>query len=599
MHTPLEYYRGETQTADERVRRAALCALAYLFCLCLSAPVWAADIRVRLDRNPVLEDESFMIVFDIQGSSGAKPDFSPLGKDFSILNRGHSNSIQIMNGRTTTSEQWTLEVQAKRSGRLTIPPIHFGPDRSPALHVDVQTRTQDPANHGQDPEIFFKITVDTKHPYVQAQVLYTVQLFIDSNLVPTLGNMSLSDPALEYGIVKRLNQRDRQYRVHRGPKYYQVVERRYALFAERSGKASIEPPVFKAVLIAFNPSSRSPSSRQRIRRGEAVTLDIRAIPQTFTGTHWLPARQLRISEQWSTEPLALQQGEPVTRGLRLDALGALASQLPELTASLSTDFKNYPEKPQLEETTTREGISSTLMQNAAVIPGRAGILTMPEVSIPWWNTETERQEWARLAPRQIQVLAAAPEPSTGSAPLSDKETGLSDISSVNSPQDTPHQKADTTAQAPDIWKWLALASLLLWVLTAAGSIGFRNWHPRRIQSEKEDKTKAKRRSLLRRLQTACRANNAEACKTCLLDWARWQWPDDPPHTLRALAARVPQPAATALHTLGQSLYGQGSTDWQDGERLLRGVQAIPPRSAETAHNRGTTLTSRLEPLYPK
>ena len=50
-----------------------------LFCQLLMA-----EITVKVDRDPVLVDESFNIVFESDQNIDAEPDFSPLNKSFTI-----------------------------------------------------------------------------------------------------------------------------------------------------------------------------------------------------------------------------------------------------------------------------------------------------------------------------------------------------------------------------------------------------------------------------------------------------------------------------------------------------------------------------------
>ena len=70
----------------------------------------AATISVKTDRDPVLQNESFMILFESEGSLDDDPDFAPLEQDFQILSRQNSTNMSIMNGRisnrTQNSSRW-------------------------------------------------------------------------------------------------------------------------------------------------------------------------------------------------------------------------------------------------------------------------------------------------------------------------------------------------------------------------------------------------------------------------------------------------------------------------------------------------------------
>jgi len=77
-----------------------------------------ANITVTASRNPVMLDESFQITYSVQGgffSSAVDddPDFSPLDKDFDILNSSQSLNSSYVNGTWKQVKSWTLNIIAK------------------------------------------------------------------------------------------------------------------------------------------------------------------------------------------------------------------------------------------------------------------------------------------------------------------------------------------------------------------------------------------------------------------------------------------------------------------------------------------------------
>lgn len=565
--------------------------------LCLFAPPGlAADITVSVDRNPVNAGESFHIVFTVPGNASGRPDFAPLQKDFDILGQRHSTSISIVNGRTTSSEQWQVEVLARGQGLLTIPSIAFAGDRSPPLTIEVrEARPGAAPGDPQGGEVFLEVGVDSTAPYVQQQVLYTVKIFLAELLQP--GNPTLSEPQLEAGVIKRLGD-DLQYTVHRDGRRYRVLERRYALFPQQSGSRVIAPLVFKAeigqsrfsFMDPFNWQSQSPS-RHIVRRSEAVTLQIKPVPPQFTGSHWLPVKQLRIAEQWSTDPSSLKQGEPVTRGLQLEAVGALANQLPALTAAPGPGFRHYPEQAEMQDMVTGEGFTSTLVQRAAVIPGQVGEVVLPELSIPWWNTATDREEQALLPSRRVTVLAVADPMQPGA--VNPEQPAAPVAAPASAPGSDTLPASVATDEGP--WKWLALGSLALWLVSAL--VWLLRSRAASQPSRERSSLPEREGALLRRLRAACQANDARASRDCLLSWARLHWPDAPPRSLGAMAARTPRALSRAITLLSEVLYGRGDDVWQGGQGLLQAMHATR-RLHRQADEADASDRAGLRPLYP-
>ena len=167
-------------------------------------------------------------------------------------------------------------------------------------------------------------------------------------------NASLSDPPDVSGataVVEKIGD-DKSYDTRRGGKAFNVVERRYAIYPQGSGNLTIEPVVFQGQIsngMSFfsNPFGRQP--RTVVVQSDPITLNVRAIPKTFTGGQWLPARDITLSEEWSQYPLKFKVDEPLTRTITLTARGLTSSQLPELPKWQSPDFKQYPDQPKLED----------------------------------------------------------------------------------------------------------------------------------------------------------------------------------------------------------------------------------------------------------
>jgi hypothetical protein len=106
--------------------------LLFLLLLSSFAPSYAvaAQISVSFDRNPVSVDESFQIIFTANDTPDNDPDFSPLEQDFEILGQTQSSNSSWINGRSSKSIQWTLNVVAKHPGSLVVPEVPFGNDLS-------------------------------------------------------------------------------------------------------------------------------------------------------------------------------------------------------------------------------------------------------------------------------------------------------------------------------------------------------------------------------------------------------------------------------------------------------------------------------------
>ena len=265
-------------------------------------------------------------------------------------------------------------------------------------------------------DIFIEMEVEPGEAYVQGQVLVRVQLFH----VVDLAGGSISDPKAEQALIRRLG-KDHTFSSYRNGRRYQVIERRYAVFPQVSGKLELSAPVFNGQILERrkhrsgrfgNIFENSPfddlfTSTRRIRlRGKAVSLTVLTPPATALGSVWLPAESLELGEVWQPETEKIHVGDPVTRTLILRSRGLTGGQLPDLVPESVDGFKLYPDKEEVETRNLEEGVEGLRKQKITFIPSRAGTLVIPAVRLHWWDTSADRQLTEELPERVITVLPA-------------------------------------------------------------------------------------------------------------------------------------------------------------------------------------------------
>jgi hypothetical protein len=564
-----------------------------VLCLALLALAWAAQARTNIsvstDRDPVGMNESFQITFSAHGSVDGDPDFAPLSKDFQVLSTSQSSSFSIINNRIQSSKTWSVTALPRHSGKLTIPPISFGADRSPAASVEVTESAPTQGQRGVDADIYIEAQVSTTHPYVQSQVIYTLRLY---RAVPT-ANASLDAPQMAKGdaVIERLDE-DKNYETRVNGKRYSVVERKYAVYPQTSGVITISPVKFEGQV---SPDTFSlldpfgPRPKTVVRESAPVTLDVKPVPAGFTGSHWFPAKHVTLTEEWSRDPPTFKVGEPITRTLILTADGQTASQLSELPQWVPGGFRSYPDQPQLKDNKNRNGIIGSREEKTALIPNRPGDYVLPAITIPWWNVNTGKMEQATLPQRHITVAAA---PGKGPAPVTPAPLGK-----LAAPAPAPQGQGSRAVPPPvaaagkesNSWPLLTLVLAAVWLLTlVAWWLSGRRRHGAIAAEAGEDSL----RQVRRELRAACLSHSPARVRELLLKWGRLTWPDDPPANLGEIGIRSHPALAEEIHRLNHALYSQRPGDWR-GEAFWQAFE-----HAHKRHQRaGKAEQGRLEPLH--
>lgn len=568
---------------------AGVLALGTILLCALPAPA-GAGLRAYVDRNPVGLDQSFTLTLESSEDLGGSPDLSALRQDFQVLGQSKSTSIQFINGNTSRKTQWQISLMARHSGRLRIPPIRVGGEQSAPLTLTVTASSQAQAAP-QRGDLFLQVSATPRSVYPQQQIIFTVRLFSAVNLA---NGATLSAPKLRGGadaVVEKLG-KDHDYQTVRNGMGYDVVERRYAIYPQKSGRFEIAPVVFNGDIVQsgggfFGFGVLNPNTHHRRIRSRATAISVKPIPAAFHGSQWLPAHDLELAEHWSRTPPTFTVGQPITRTLALMADGLTAAQLPPFGGGSIAGLKQYPDQAMLKDTKDRNGVTGIRTEKTAFIPTRAGSVTLPSIAIPWWNTATNKMEVARLPSRTIKVAAApgAGAPKRLTAPAPSPAQGTLTAAPIR------RTALPSPADAHGRWQWIALVLAIAWI----GTLTLWWWRSRRRTSSRAPAVGGDEplRRLERELRTACLANDAPRTKTALLTWARRRWPDRPPVNLIALARRCEPELADALVSLDRALYAPGRTTWAEGNALWQHFR----RHKQAGDRRGTTRAEGLEPLY--
>ena len=563
------------------------------FFVLMTAPAQAA-FQAFVDRNPVAVDESFTLTLKSDENLDSNPDLSVLQLDFDVLGQTRGSSIQIINGNATQSTHWQISLMAKRSGQLTIPAIMAGKQTTQPIALNVTAVDQAQAAQ-QSGELFIEVNADPRTAYVQQQMIFTARLYRNVNI----GNGStLSDPKFPGmdAVVERLGE-DRSYQTTHNGQAYAVIERRYAVYPQKSGQFISEPVQFDGEVIEarqgggifmFDPFNQN--SHHKRANSKSVTFSIKPTPTALSSAPWLPTNKLQLTEQWSENPPKFIVGEPITRTLVISANALTASQLPTLGANTIEGFKLYPDQPTLKNDKDGNGLKGVRTQKIAIMPLRTGYYTLPEIEIRWWNINTDKEEVARLPARNITVLPAS----------SNQQTAVSAGISSDEPPD-PHALDDleappalnqtiTSKAAQGWWPRLALFFAAGWLAT----ILIWCWQTRKKTSPVVP-GKIHRDSLSgleKQLHKHCLSHDAALTKATLLAWAKLRWPQNSPTSLRAMASLCQLDLAGALIDLDRTLYARNQGSWQ-GDHLW----GLFSRSKPVAEATLIEKPNALEKLY--
>jgi len=510
--------------------------------LIVSSPVWAlTELKVSLDKNPLLLGETAVLELVADDQVGTQPDFSVLDQDFIVQGPSLGQQMQIINGKASRTTSWRLLLKAKRSGTFRIPAFDVEGVSSSPIEVEVvegsaQTQT------ATDSQLFLQSSLDSSQLYVQQLAYLEVKIFFQGDLQ----RGSLSEPKVDGLSIEQLGKDKEGTELVNGERY-RTFTRQYRLIPERSGTFVLPGSTLSGEMLDRNSGRYDYFAQTKPVNAKAndITIEVAAKPDNFPGD-WLIADLVSLNEEWSPASDQLTQGEPVTRTITITALDVAEHQLPDLTLDAPEGVKLYKEQPHAKQAERNGTLVSQKVFSMAVVANKTGELVLPEVKLPWWNKKTNSVHYATLPEKRLTVQVNPELPHQSAAPVTSPSIEMPATQAIES--------------SPWQWNYTSSVISLLWLGSMALLLWFRPTKTAIVKTRVQHSGTA--RANPKRLQNACHNNDATAARQWLMLWAEQQFGRSPA-SLTELAQWCKDAAfSEQLKQLNQQLYQKEHQSWQ-------------------------------------
>ena len=383
------------------VRQALLAALLALF----SLPLWAQEIESSVDRNELARGETLTYtirVFDRR--QGMQLDLTPLTEEFDVLGTRTSSQVRSINGAVESWTDYIVTLFPLTEGNLTIPAIQV--NEAYTDPIEVLVRNEGPRSNQGNEELFLELESNKESIYVQEQLLFAVRLYYTINGIrnPQFTELDIPDTVIQ--LIGSPNQYEKLIDGVR----YGVYEKRYVIFPQRSGPLEIPDILFRGEVTdgSSNFVFRNLNTRRVTAFTEGTTIEVLERPEsTRDNDFWLPLRDLTVAQTWSGPTEDLQIGDTLTRTISMRASGLDGAVLPPIDELEITGANVYPEPSEIERLFVDGSIVGTRVESSSIVATEAGTLEIPELVIPWWNVDTDQQEFAVVPATTLEIAAVA------------------------------------------------------------------------------------------------------------------------------------------------------------------------------------------------
>ncbi len=242
-----------------------------------------------------------------------------------------------------------------------------------------------PAQQTTPPRV--EATLSERRPMVQQNIVYRIRVISQGNLQQAAPVLPKSD-----GLIFRQLGTPQNYR---GGSNEVITEYTYLLIPVREGSYQLPPPRVEGKYFNDLPFHATGD--------HSTSLYVQPAPAGVSP--WLPLYDLQIQSHIEGANRA-RAGEPITLEIVATAVGAVGSQLPSVAGQLkSDDFYIYPGEVTEEGRISTDGLDllGSRTERFTLVPRYGGRLTLPAISLSWWNLRTGKAATATLPMRQLEV----------------------------------------------------------------------------------------------------------------------------------------------------------------------------------------------------
>ena len=376
--------------------------------LILVISIWStassAELSTRLSRSSIDELESVQLTIRANGTRSVEElDLSELEKNFQVLNTNTSSQYQYINGNEQSWVDYQITLKPRIAGTLTIPSLTIGNESSLPLTLKVRPISQSLRDEINQ-LVFFEVETSKESVYVQEQLLFTRRLVYSNGV--QLYNEIPGPPKIANALVLILGE-TRSGTTERNGKKYGVVEQRFAIFPEMSGK--LEIPAID-ITASVRLIERGRVSRKGVRVSTTdLLVNVMPVPEAYPEeAPWLPAQAIILTQTLEPGVSKANVGDTLQRRIQVRIDGNTGSILPSLNAQPSESlFSIYPTAPSIKDDTSGDSVIGFRTESSSIVPLQPGQLSLGETSITWWDTVSNEVRISVLADSRISAAGSA------------------------------------------------------------------------------------------------------------------------------------------------------------------------------------------------
>lgn len=371
------------------------------------------SVTATVDKNRLTLEDSLQLSIVVSGTQNTPPPELPSLPDFRVVSAGTSSSTQYINTQRSVSITYNYRLTPMNTGSIFIGPARVRLNgktySTQPITVEVQKPTNNPALENK--AAFIETSLSSKKAYIGEQLVYTFRLFhrVEAK------NLDLRLPFDKTWFNKEeLGEPKTYIKVVNGLQYH-VQELSIALFPVKKGFIEIPSAIIELDLhhrtrnrsrqdplshLFSDPFGRNIRAEHKVLRSQPLSVNILPLPDQAPKGFKNLIGQFYISAEIGKKDLEV--GDTTTLTVTVSGQGsvrAISFEEPDLKGH----FKIYPDKPEFNQSVHNNQIRGKKVFKFALVPLEAGNRTLPEFSLPYFDSKNEQYRIAKTQTISLNI----------------------------------------------------------------------------------------------------------------------------------------------------------------------------------------------------
>ncbi len=395
----------------------------------MTAPTAAAEptVTARVSATELNLSGSIILTIEVSGVTNVNAPPRLDLPDFQAQGAGQTQSYQWINGESSSLTAFNYSLTPLRAGALQIPPISFTYEgksyTTQPLAVTVHAEAGAPATQapsgGSAPSgsvpvpteglkpVFMTASVDNSNVYVGQQIILRVQ-FLRRPDVRLASQPRYAEPDMTGFLVEPLKQQEFTTTINGAG--YEVTELRYALFPTSDGDYAIGSSNVELGVRTqpdpFDPNSFFESffGRSQLLRvnTRAIPIHVRALPKVKPANFSGAVGRYKLTSRTDTpEP---EVGKPFNLIVTVEGVGNVKAVKEPALPPLNS-FRRYETISSSKVNKDGKFLYGSKEFKILLIPQISGPVTLPSLSLPYFNPEERDYVTATAPPIPLNIKA--------------------------------------------------------------------------------------------------------------------------------------------------------------------------------------------------